>query len=164
MCDYRRGFNWWMNLLITYTHDSELQAITVPLLISTIHKSPQRPLNLIQPAVSSPAVPWKRLLTVEIFQLHALKALPAGHRLATELMQSRAEQKLTAGNQPARSLLASGPGGTRGHIFISWITITFFIFLVGRPVWREDGSDFYICCWPLPAQSFFGPSPLGLAS
>jgi hypothetical protein len=24
-------------------------------------------------------------------------------------------------------------------------------------VWREDG-----CCWPLPAQSFSGPSPLGL--
>jgi hypothetical protein len=32
--------------------------------------------------------------------------------------QSRAEQKLTAGNQPARSLLTSGPGGTRGHIFV----------------------------------------------
>jgi hypothetical protein len=32
--------------------------------------------------------------------------------------QSRAEHKLTAGNQPARSLLASDPGGTRGHIFV----------------------------------------------
>jgi hypothetical protein len=20
--------------------------------------------------------------------------------------------------------------------------------LVGRPLWREDGPDFYICCWP----------------
>jgi hypothetical protein len=36
--------------------------------------------------------------------------------------------------------------------------------LVGGPLWREDGSVFYICCWPLPSQSFFGPSPLGLAS
>jgi hypothetical protein len=35
-----------------------------------------------------------------------------------QLEQSRAEQKLTAGNQPARSLLASGLGGTRGHIFV----------------------------------------------
>jgi hypothetical protein len=34
---------------------------------------------------------------------------------------------------------------------------------VGRPLWREDGSVFCICCWPLPAQSFSGPSPLGLA-
>jgi hypothetical protein len=30
---------------------------------------------------------------------------------------------------------------------------------VGRPLWRENGSVFCICCWPLPAQSFSGPSP-----
>jgi hypothetical protein len=35
---------------------------------------------------------------------------------------------------------------------------------VGRPLWREDGSVFCICCWPLPAQSFSGPIPLGLAT
>jgi hypothetical protein len=35
--------------------------------------------------------------------------------------------------------------------------------LVGRHLWREDGSVFYICCLPLQAQSIFGPSPLGLA-
>jgi hypothetical protein len=40
-----------MNLLTTYTHDSELQTITAPPLISTIHKSPQHPLSLFQPAV-----------------------------------------------------------------------------------------------------------------
>jgi hypothetical protein len=33
---------------------------------------------------------------------------------------------------------------------------------VGRPLWREEGSVFFMCCWPLPAQSFSGPSPLGL--
>jgi hypothetical protein len=31
---------------------------------------------------------------------------------------------------------------------------------VGRPLWREDWSVFCICCWPLPAQYFLGPSPL----
>jgi hypothetical protein len=74
--------------------------------------------------------------------------------------QSRAEQsraeaycRQSAGTVTA---LASGPSGTRGHIFITCMTITFFLFLVGRPLWWEDGSDFYICCWPLPAQSFFG--------
>jgi hypothetical protein len=36
--------------------------------------------------------------------------------------------------------------------------------LVGRPLWREDGSVFCICCWPSPAQSFLGPSPLGLVA
>jgi hypothetical protein len=35
-----------------------------------------------------------------------------------------------------------------------------FIFWGGRPLWREDGSVFCICCWSLPAQSFSGPSPL----
>jgi hypothetical protein len=55
-------------------HDSELQVITAPPLISTIHKSPEQPLSLFQPAVSSPAVLWQLLLTVEIFQLHALRS------------------------------------------------------------------------------------------
>jgi hypothetical protein len=38
--------NWWMDLLTTYTHHSEIQAVTLLLLISTIHKSPQHPLSL----------------------------------------------------------------------------------------------------------------------
>jgi hypothetical protein len=33
---------------------------------------------------------------------------------------------------------------------------------VGHLLWREDGSVFCMCCWPLPAQAFSGPSPLGL--
>jgi hypothetical protein len=37
------------------------------------------PAKLFQTAVSSPAVPWQRLLTVEILQLHALKS--SLHRL-----------------------------------------------------------------------------------
>jgi hypothetical protein len=72
-CDCRRGSAWWMDLLTTYTHDPELQAITAPPLISTIHKSPQHPLSLFQPAVFSSAVSWQRLLTVEIIQLHAVR-------------------------------------------------------------------------------------------
>jgi hypothetical protein len=35
---------------------------------------------------------------------------------------------------------------------------------VGRPLWREDESVFYIFCWPSPAWSFSGPSPLGLVT
>jgi hypothetical protein len=51
MSDYRRGMDCILDLMTTYTHDSELQAITEPPLISTIHKSPQHPLSLFQPAV-----------------------------------------------------------------------------------------------------------------
>jgi hypothetical protein len=35
---------------------------------------------------------------------------------------------------------------------------------VGRSLWREDGSVVYNCCRPSPAQSFSGPSPVGLAT
>jgi hypothetical protein len=83
MCDYRRGMDWWMDLLTTYTHDSELQAITAPPLISTIHKSLQHPLSIFQPAVYTPAVPWQRLLTWRFFSfkhsgcLHSLQCRTA---------------------------------------------------------------------------------------
>jgi hypothetical protein len=46
------------------------------------------------------------------------------------------------------------------------LTTTYFLVFdkygpvfVGRPLWRDDGSVFYICCWPLPAQSLSVPSP-----
>jgi hypothetical protein len=31
-------------------------------------------------------------------------------------------------------------------------------------LWREDGSVVYNSCWPSPAQSFSGPSPVGLVA
>jgi hypothetical protein len=33
---------------------------------------------------------------------------------------------------------------------------------VGRCLWREYGSVIYNCCWPSPAQSFSGQSPVRL--
>jgi hypothetical protein len=44
--DHRWCLDWWMDLLTTYTHDSELQALTTLSLISTIHGSPQHPISL----------------------------------------------------------------------------------------------------------------------
>jgi hypothetical protein len=35
---------------------------------------------------------------------------------------------------------------------------------VKRSLWREDESVVYSCCWPLPAQSYSGPSPVGLVT
>jgi hypothetical protein len=72
-----------------HTHDWELQVTTAPPLISTIHKSPQQTLSLFQQPMSSPAVPWQRLLTVEILQLPALTSLPSGKYPATELSHSQ---------------------------------------------------------------------------
>jgi hypothetical protein len=45
--DYRRVMDWRTDLLTTCIHHSELQAITAPLLISRIHRSPQHPLSLL---------------------------------------------------------------------------------------------------------------------
>jgi hypothetical protein len=44
-CDYRRGMDWWTDLLTIYTHHSELQVITAPPLISILYISPQHPLS-----------------------------------------------------------------------------------------------------------------------
>jgi hypothetical protein len=72
-----------VNGYIGHLHDSELQAITVPL-ISTTHKSPQHPLSSLQHAVCLLAVSWQQLLAVEILQLHALKS--SLHSLRAELL------------------------------------------------------------------------------
>jgi hypothetical protein len=41
---------------------------------------------------------------------------------------------------------------------------SYCLVFVGRPLWREDASVFFLCCWPSPAQSFLGPSPLALVT
>jgi hypothetical protein len=52
-----------MDLLTTYTSNSELQVIIAPSLISAATA------NIFQHDVSSSAASWQRLLTVEIIQL-----------------------------------------------------------------------------------------------
>jgi hypothetical protein len=37
MCDYGGSLDWWMDLLTTYKHDSELQEITALQLITSKH-------------------------------------------------------------------------------------------------------------------------------
>jgi hypothetical protein len=61
----RRGMDWISDLLTTYTHHWELQAITALLLIYTIHSSTQHLLRPFQTSVSSPAGPWQLLLTAD---------------------------------------------------------------------------------------------------
>jgi hypothetical protein len=70
---------------------------------------------------------------------------------------------VTTDGQPASLSWYKAPiWGLRPDLY--YLYDNYGLALVGRPFWREDGLDFYICCWPLPAQSFFGPSPLGLAT
>jgi hypothetical protein len=52
------------------------------------------------------------------------------------------------------------PSGAYDQIFITCVTVT-VLFLWGAFSDERSGLSF-VCCWPLPAQSFSGPSPLGL--
>jgi hypothetical protein len=106
-------------------------------------------LSLFQHVVSSPAVPWQRLLTVEILQLRALKS--SLHRLPY-----RTHSQLTT-----LQIGIKHPCGAYDQIFITVRQL--------RVCWcgvlsLMRGRVVYNCCWPSPAQSFSGLSPVGLAT
>jgi hypothetical protein len=68
---------------------------------------------------------------------------------------------LTTDGQPASLSWSKAPiWGLRPDLY--YLCDSYGLVLVGRPLWREVGSALCICCWPLPAQSFSGLSPLGL--
>jgi hypothetical protein len=50
------------------------------------------------------------------------------------------------------------PSGAYDQIFFPFgirnTADSYVLYSVGRPLWREDGSVFCMCRWPLPAQSF----------
>jgi hypothetical protein len=75
--------DWILDLLISCTHHSKLQALTALSLISTLYKSPQHSLSLFQYAMSWQAIPWQRVLTVEILQLPALRSSCRSHPCRT---------------------------------------------------------------------------------
>jgi hypothetical protein len=76
---------WIGEWVTTYTHRLELHVITALSLISTLYKSPQHPLSPFQPAESSSAIPWQRLLTVENRQPPALRSFLHSRRCRTQL-------------------------------------------------------------------------------
>jgi hypothetical protein len=79
MSDSRRGFGLEIGFVDHLYTRFGVTSNYSPALISTFHKSPYHPLSLFQLAVSPPVVPWQRLLTGKILQLHALKS--SLHRL-----------------------------------------------------------------------------------
>jgi hypothetical protein len=61
------------------------------------------------------------------------------------LHQQQQQQKLTAGNQPARSILAPGPAGTHGHIFVQCQDLCFLFFSLSLILLIDkEGLVFYI--------------------
>jgi hypothetical protein len=90
--DYRRGFG--LDLSTNYTHNSELQVSDYNA-IANLHALPslQHTISFFQPAVSSPAFPGYRLLTVEILQLPGSSPLSmaAPFQLSLFFKDSRSE-------------------------------------------------------------------------
>jgi hypothetical protein len=101
MNDSRRGLDWRMGLLVTYTHDSEVQVIRAPPLISIIHRSPQHTVSLFQTDISSSVLPSQRHLTVEILQFHALES--SLHRLPYRDLFAPIVSKITSRHGPRRN-------------------------------------------------------------
>jgi hypothetical protein len=77
--DYRRGFG--MDIAFSDHLYTQLLSTSIYRAIVTLQNSQisTATVKLFQPAVSSPAVAWQRLLTVEILQLYALES--SLHRL-----------------------------------------------------------------------------------
>jgi hypothetical protein len=67
----------------------------------------------------------------------------------------------TGGLPPISSSWRQAPWDSRPVILFSNWTLL-IIDLMQHPLWREDGSVVYNCCWSSPAQSFSGQSPAGL--
>jgi hypothetical protein len=65
--------------------------------------------------------------------------LPSNDRHIHRQKQKQ-KQKLTAGNQPARSILAPGPVGTHGHIFVQCQDLCFVLFFLSLILLIDKGG------------------------
>jgi hypothetical protein len=68
---------------------------------------------------------------------------------------------MTGGLPSISSSCRQGPWDSRPvNLFSNWTLAV--IVLMQHPLWREDVSVVYNCCWSSPVQRFSGPSPAGL--
>jgi hypothetical protein len=78
-------------------------------------------------------------------------------------MSSQSQSYITTDGQPAS--LSWNKSTHLGLTTRSWLLSDSSGFVgLGRPLWREDGSAVCNCYWSSPAQSFSGPSPVGLVA
>jgi hypothetical protein len=99
-----------------------------------------------------------RLNDVSLTNLYRLKSPRPNSQLP--LSQVKVTLRLTVSQWVSLGIEPHLGPMTR-YLFLS---DSYVLVSVGRPLWREDGSVFCTCPWPLPAQPFSGPSLLGLAT
>jgi hypothetical protein len=130
------------------------QVITPPLLIFTIHRSPQHPL------IHFPAYCVFNNCFLATLSNNGDSSASHAHVITVRRLSRNSKSKSHCDWQSVSKSWCRAP---------SWpdinycLTVT-VLFLCPPPLWREDGSVFCICCWSLPVQSFSGPSPLGLTT
>jgi hypothetical protein len=75
----------------------------------------------------------------------AISLLSCSRVSAAIIRKQKQKQKLTAGNQPARSILAPGPPGIHGHIFVHCQDLCFVLFSLSLILLIDkEGLVFYI--------------------
>jgi hypothetical protein len=74
---------------------------------------------------------------------------------------SKSQSHTATGGQSVSNYWCRAPSGAHDQLLLFDI---YGLVFVGRPLCPEDGSVFCIWYWSLLAQSFSGPSPLGLAT
>jgi hypothetical protein len=102
---------------------------------SRIYKSQTHPLSLFQPAVSSSAVPWQWFLTVKILLHHALRFYL--HSLPCRALLNSSQCHIATDGRSVSQSWRQAQSGAHLLLFDSYSLV-----IVGRPLWREDGSVF----------------------
>jgi hypothetical protein len=164
VCNYRMGMDWWTDLLTTYIHNLELQIITTLSLISTLYKWPQHQLSLLPGCylfISHFLATASN--TVDSSSSHAQvllsqSSVQSSCQLSTHNWTVKVKFKVTVRLTVSESVNID----VEPHLGLMTRYVLLFdryglVFFCGRLLWREDGSVFYICCLPLPAQSFSRP-------
>jgi hypothetical protein len=126
----------------------------VPPLISTFHSSPQRQLIIFQPAVSSTAVSWQRLLTVEILQLPPLRSflLRLSFRTVSQLFPQR--NWIAISSQPPLHTSTTHNTQISLNHLLSWPRIL-VIQPRGGPHRKHHFQHFVYCCLRISLQREF---------
>jgi hypothetical protein len=120
--------------------------------------------------------PMTRRAMVEVFEPTSTRGLGIHVRVTVTLGLAVYRQSVRLGDKPLQVESYVMPDGSSASLswnkapiwglrphFYYCQTVGVFVDL-GCSLWREDGSVIYNCCWPSSVQSFWGPSPLGLAT
>jgi hypothetical protein len=143
--------------MATLPHDFELQAISAPPLIYTIHKSQRQPLSLFQLAVSSPAVPWQRLQQWRLFTFTHSGSSFTASRTEQLNWSSQSQSHIATDDQSISKSWCRAPSAAHDQIFITlWQLRSCFC---GAPSLTRGRVCLLCMLVALASVVFFGSDP-----